>query len=147
MFLHTFRDNNIQLLIKLKSTIVLKSDYFPITSIDRKKFSDKNCITLQEDKAGEYLDIISFNRYNAWYHNPGRLDSITNRVIAEAEAWHRKYNKPVLMTEYGADTMPGLHEVSYRVIIWISKYNKMKEELNFIRVELYVENDTCKLEF
>lgn len=51
------------------------------------------------------------------------------------------------MTEYGADTMPGLHEVSYRVIIWISKYNKMKEELNFIRVELYVENDTCKLEF
>lgn len=51
------------------------------------------------------------------------------------------------MTEYGADTMPGLHEVSYRVIIWISKYNKMKEELNFIRVELHVENDTCKLEF
>lgn len=31
------------------------------------------------------------------------------------------------MTEYGADTMPGLHEVSHRVIIWISKYNKMKK--------------------
>lgn len=29
------------------------------------------------------------------------------------------------MTEYGADTMPGLHEVGYRVIICTSKYNKM----------------------
>ncbi|PBC27457.1 Beta-glucuronidase [Apis cerana cerana] len=76
--------------------------------------------TVQEDKAGEYLDIISFNRYNAWYHNPGRLDSITNRVIAEAEAWHRKYNKPVLMTEYGADTMPGLHELPE--YIWSEEY-------------------------
>ena len=56
--------------------------------------------------------MISFNRYNAWYNNPGRLDAITSRVIGEAEAWHRKYNKPVLMAEYGADTMPGLHEAS-----------------------------------
>lgn len=64
-----------------------------------------------EDKAGQYLDVISFNRYNSWYHNSGRLDMITDRVISEAEAWNKKYNKPVLMSEYGADTMPGLHEV------------------------------------
>ena len=36
---------------------------------------------------------------------------IIDRVVSEAESWHRKYNKPVLMSEYGADTMPGLHEV------------------------------------
>ncbi|XP_076669148.1 beta-glucuronidase [Andrena cerasifolii] len=77
---------------------------------------------VQEDKAGEYLDVISFNRYNAWYHNPGRLDTITNRVIGEAEAWHRKYNKPVLMSEYGADTMPGLHELPEYV--WSEEYQK-----------------------
>lgn len=69
-------------------------------------------IILQEDKAGEYLDVISFNRYNAWYNNPGRLDAIISRVVGEAEAWHRKYNKPVFMAEYGADTMSGLHEAS-----------------------------------
>ncbi|XP_003706264.2 beta-glucuronidase isoform X1 [Megachile rotundata] len=75
---------------------------------------------VQEDKAGEYLDVISFNRYNAWYNNPGRLDTITNRVIGEAEAWHKKYNKPVLMSEYGADTMPGLHELPEYV--WSEEY-------------------------
>lgn len=60
---------------------------------------------------GKHLDIISFNRYNGWYANPGHLDMITQRVIQEAEAWHQKYNKPVLMSEYGADTYEGLHLV------------------------------------
>lgn len=41
---------------------------------------------------------------------------ITSRVVPEAQAWHNKYNKPVLMSEYGADTYPGLHEVSMRYI-------------------------------
>ncbi|XP_077273342.1 beta-glucuronidase isoform X5 [Temnothorax americanus] len=77
---------------------------------------------VQEDKAGQFLDVISFNRYNAWYNNAGRMDMITDRVQGEAEAWHRKYNKPVLMSEYGADTMPGLHELPEYV--WSEEYQK-----------------------
>ncbi|TGZ41800.1 Beta-glucuronidase [Temnothorax longispinosus] len=77
---------------------------------------------VQEDKAGQFLDVISFNRYNAWYNNAGRMDMITGRVQGEAEAWHRKYNKPVLMSEYGADTMPGLHELPEYV--WSEEYQK-----------------------
>lgn len=61
---------------------------------------------------GQHLDIISFNRYNAWYQNGGSLDMITKNVVNEATAWFEKYNKPVLMSEYGADTMEGLHIVS-----------------------------------
>lgn len=75
---------------------------------------------VNEDKAGEFLDIISFNRYNSWYHNSGRTDMITEKVISEAESWHRKYNKPVLMSEYGADTMPGLHELP--TYVWSEEY-------------------------
>ena len=59
------------------------------------------------------MDIISFNRYNGWYSNPGKLSMITNRVVEEASAWNRKYNKPVLMSEYGADTVEGLHFVRF----------------------------------
>lgn len=64
-----------------------------------------------EDKAAKHLDIVSFNRYNAWYSNPGRLDMITSRVMQEAKNWRQKFNKPVLMSEYGADTYEGLHTV------------------------------------
>lgn len=60
----------------------------------------------------QFLDIISFNRYNGWYANPGRINMITSRVVDEAVAWNAKHHKPVLMSEYGADTVEGLHFVS-----------------------------------
>jgi len=62
------------------------------------------------------MDVIGFNRYNAWYSNSGRTDAITQNVIEEAQNWHKKHNKPVLMTEYGADTIAGLHLVSAQFI-------------------------------
>lgn len=40
---------------------------------------------------------------------------ITDHLVAEAEAWHKKYNRPVLMSEYGADTVEGLHIVSTKL--------------------------------
>lgn len=58
------------------------------------------------------MDIISFNRYNAWYQNAGQLDMITKHVVEEATLWHEVHNKTVIMTEYGADTYEGLHFVS-----------------------------------
>lgn len=67
--------------------------------------------TVNEDKAAQYLDIVSFNRYNSWYSNTGRTEIIYDNVVNEAEAWFAKFNRPILMTEYGADTISGLHIV------------------------------------
>jgi beta-glucuronidase len=65
-----------------------------------------------EDRAAKHLDIISFNRYNGWYSNPGQLSMIRDNVVGEAQAWHDKHKKLVLMAEYGSDTVEGLHIVS-----------------------------------
>ncbi|XP_022813870.1 beta-glucuronidase [Spodoptera litura] len=72
------------------------------------------------DKSGRHLDVISFNRYNGWYANPGQTAQITNNVVEEATNWHRIHNKPVIMTEYGADTIAGLH--LYPEYIWSEEY-------------------------
>lgn len=58
------------------------------------------------------MDIISFNRYNGWYSNEGNIDVIFSKVVNEATAWYNKFNKPVIMQEYGGDTLAGLHFVS-----------------------------------
>lgn len=58
------------------------------------------------------MDVISFNRYNGWYAEIGSLAHITQRVKNESTQWHLRYNKPVLMSEYGADTIAGMHNVS-----------------------------------
>ncbi|KAI7815366.1 beta-glucuronidase, partial [Rhyzopertha dominica] len=63
----------------------------------------------EKDAAAQYLDIISFNKYNGWYVNPGHLETINVGVIKEATAWHQKHNKPVLISEYGGDSLAGMH--------------------------------------
>lgn len=40
----------------------------------------------------------------------GSLDVIKLQVIEDFEGWHRKYpQKPIIISEYGADTVAGLH--------------------------------------
>lgn len=41
-----------------------------------------------QDQLAKYLDVISFNRYNAWNSNTGRLDTIVSNVVNEARQWH-----------------------------------------------------------
>lgn len=75
-----------------------------------------------QDKAAQYMDIVSFNRYNAWYSNPGQLNVVTTSVVQEAIAWHERHKKPVIMSEYGADTLEGLHTLP--AFIWSEEYQK-----------------------
>lgn len=45
-------------------------------------------VNMNTDQAAKHLDIISFNRYNAWYSNTGKLDMVTSYVVKEAAGWH-----------------------------------------------------------
>uniref|UniRef100_A0A1B0CV53 Beta-glucuronidase n=4 Tax=Lutzomyia longipalpis TaxID=7200 RepID=A0A1B0CV53_LUTLO len=77
-------------------------------------------VPLQNDRAAKHMDILMFNRYNGWYSNPGELNMISSRVIEEATAWHMKHQKPVIMSEYGADTVEGLHLLP--PFVWTEDY-------------------------
>lgn len=79
----------------------------PITSASN-THSDK-------DQAVRHLDVIGFNRYNSWYANTGRTNMITDNVVQEAIGWHTKFQKPVLMFEYGSDAIEGMHTVCTRI--------------------------------
>ncbi|KAL7737165.1 hypothetical protein ACLKA6_005363 [Drosophila palustris] len=68
----------------------------------------------------QFLDITGFNRYNAWYHSPGRTDMIVQPMYNEAKKWHEHYKKPVILFEYGGDTMEGYH--SLPAYIWSEDY-------------------------
>ncbi|CAB3220697.1 unnamed protein product [Arctia plantaginis] len=72
------------------------------------------------DKSGRHLDVIMFNRYNGWYSNSGSTVQIAHNVIEEATNWYRLHSKPVIMSEYGADTIAGLH--LYPEFIWSEEY-------------------------
>lgn len=54
-----------------------------------------------DDEIGQYLDIIAFNQYLGWYG--GNLED------AEKIVWKTKYNKPVIVSEFGGDAKQGFH--------------------------------------
>ncbi|XP_064455225.1 beta-glucuronidase-like isoform X1 [Ornithodoros turicata] len=62
------------------------------------------------DLAGQYLDVIMHNKYNAWYGDCGSLDVIVLKVVHQFDDLYRHYRKPIMMSEYGAGSIPGLHQ-------------------------------------
>jgi beta-glucuronidase len=67
--------------------------------------------TPDRDVLTDLFDVVMLNRYFGWYASPGDLASAEVELEAEIAAWVDAYDKPIIFTEYGADTMPGIHEV------------------------------------
>jgi beta-glucuronidase len=63
------------------------------------------------DVLTDLFDVVMLNRYYGWYASPGDLASAEVALEAEISAWIAAHDKPIVFTEYGADTLPGLHDV------------------------------------
>ena len=55
-------------------------------------------------------------RYFGWYSDTGHTELITRQMANELRHWHSVTRKPMVMTEYGADTVAGLHQVGRQII-------------------------------
>jgi len=65
------------------------------------------------DRTFELVDVICLNRYVSWYGGRfGEPDAIFPLLKAELNAFAGKQNKPVIITEYGADTLAGEHSLT-----------------------------------
>ena len=54
-------------------------------------------------------DIICINRYYGWYTHTGDMTGAAKLLAMEIDGLHKKFNKPVVITEFGADAYPGMH--------------------------------------
>ena len=57
------------------------------------------------------MDVCCINRYYGWYNLSGDLDAACDAWNTELDFW-AGIGKPVMVTEYGADTYPGIHNTS-----------------------------------
>lgn len=64
-----------------------------------------------QDQIADLFDVICLNRYHGWYLANGDLASAELSLEADLRRWVERHGKPIMMTEYGADAMPGLHSV------------------------------------
>ena len=81
------------------------------------------------DEVAKLLDVICVNRYYSWYEELNNLNCIYPRLTKEFQRWHDAYNRPLMITEYGADTIAGLHKLPE--VIFSEEY----------QIEYYKENN------
>lgn len=67
--------------------------------------------THDKDLISDLFDVLCLNRYYGWYLNMGDLETAEANLEEELLGWEKKYGKPMIMTEYGADTLAGLHSL------------------------------------
>ena len=56
-------------------------------------------------------DVTMLNRYYGWYTSTGDLAAAEAALGSELEAWAAE-GRPIIVTEYGADAMPGVRSVT-----------------------------------
>lgn len=61
-------------------------------------------------RVSQFADLVMINRYWGWYEKTGDLDSAMIAARSEITQWAGD-GKPIVFTEYGADTQPGLHRL------------------------------------
>ncbi len=68
--------------------------------------------TFEDEKLNDLVDVICLNRYWGWYYKHfGDLTDIPTYMVPELHSFHEKYHKPIILTEFGVDTVEGLHSL------------------------------------
>lgn len=86
----------------------------------------------------QFADLAMINRYYGWYVNTGDLPAAERAFEAELREWAAQ-GKPIVITEYGADTVVGLHSIT--PMPWTEEYQSAYLEMNhrvFDRVDAVV---------
>jgi len=68
----------------------------------------------------ENCDVVCINRYWGWYFQGGELDKGFATLDQELDSIWEMLEKPIIVTEFGADTMPGLH--GHPAVMWSEEY-------------------------
>lgn len=68
----------------------------------------------------EKCDVVCMNRYWGWYVLGGQLDKALPALEAELDATYAQWKRPIIMTEFGADTMAGMHGLPD--LMWTEEY-------------------------
>jgi beta-glucuronidase len=75
-------------------------------------FANVMTATPDVDVITDLFDVVMLNRYYGWYVAAGDLPAAERALDEEIRAWTAAYRKPIIFTEYGADTFAGLHSAT-----------------------------------
>ena len=66
------------------------------------------------------VDVVCVNGYYGWYSQSGQLEQGAAALAQVLDEIHQQYGKPMIVTEFGADTIPGVHSTPSEM--WTEEY-------------------------
>lgn len=79
-------------------------------------FSYKNNHVIIEDTLSKYLDVMAVNKYFGWY---AKWPAEPGNVI-----WESSFNKPMIVSEFGAEALYGNHAGEDTAGLWTEEYQE-----------------------
>ena len=93
-------------------------------------------------KVAEICDLLIINRYRGWYDTEGNLRGAAALLKDELEGFHKRCpDKPIMLVEYGADTIAGFHDINARIfseeyqVDFLRAYGEVFDSLPYITGE------------
>lgn len=65
----------------------------------------------KDNKVAQLADVIGLNRYAGWYTDFSDTSVIHEQLNDQLNQYYQKFKKPMILTEFGADTIAGLHKL------------------------------------
>lgn len=96
-------------------------------------------------KVGDIVDVLCLNRYYGWYIAGGDLEEAKRLLESELNDWmERCPDKPIMFTEYGADTVAGMHDTvpvmfteEYQVDYYKANHEVVDQCKNFVGEQVW----------
>lgn len=70
-----------------------------------------NYVAAGEERCSGLCDVVLINRYYSWYSDHGDTSVIAGDLSREVEAIYNEVHKPIILSEFGADTIAGEHSL------------------------------------
>jgi beta-glucuronidase len=118
--------------------------YFTKLTREMRKLDDTRPVTKaltlhpRDDKISQLFDLIIFNVYACWYSIPGRLELLDAKLEDQVGGYWRKFHKPILIGEFGADSFPGLDWLPS--LVWSEEYHSelVEKTIAWFRKKPYI---------
>lgn len=108
----------------------------PVTIVTYEGATPEKC------QVADLCDLLVINRYKGWYDTEGNLPGAAALLKDELERYHKKYPlKPIMLGEYGVDTIQGLHDLNARLFSeeyqteFLRAYSEVFDSLPYITGE------------
>src|SRR5690625_2340861 len=84
-----------------------------VRSLDSRPIMNVNLMLIQPEECivSDLVDVIGLNVYFGWYSSPGDLEQGRADLEDYLTRWNDCFDAPIVITEFGVDTIAGLHKL------------------------------------